>query len=371
MQWPRFAGTIGMSLVLTASLALPRLAPGQAEKSRDRREPSAPKAAGPARADKNIQAIDDDYDRQLLQLDRSRLERLGLLAAKQQPDEAAATYERLFRLAIAGNLFVDAEAAANNVIKHGTPSRSTNALAHFIKIIAEADRGAYEQSLQSLRQAVAESVRQRQAKELRAVLATDDLVGICEAYYQRLVEGNQFAIARDAFRLVLENAQRPAVKDFLASRLKRIELVGKPAPPIAGTDLDGKTFNLGDSRGKVVLIVFWASWCLPNAAQIARFEEVYDTYHKRGLQVVGINLDAEQDGGQKLETVLPNIHRFLLDHNIPWPTLMNGPGDRDYARAYGITDIPANALIGRNGTVVQVDLSRRNLESVIVKTLGD
>jgi thiol-disulfide isomerase/thioredoxin len=369
MQWPRFAAKIGLSLILIASLTLPRMAPGQAD-SRDQRELAAPNAAGSARADKNIQAIDDDYDRHLLQLDRSRLERLGRLAARQEPAEAAATYERLFRLAIACNLFRDAEAAANNVLKHGTSSPPTNALAHLIKIIAEADRGAYEQSLQSLRQAVAEIVQQRQAKVPRAVLAPDDLVGICEAYYQRLVEGNQFAIARDAFRLVLEHSQRPAVRDFLASRLKRIELVGKPAPPIQGTDLDGKTFNLADYKGKVVLIVFWASWCLPNAAEIARLERVHDVYHDRGLQVVGINLDAAQDGGQKLETVLPNIHRFLLDHNVRWPTLVNGSGDCDYTKAYGIADIPANILVGRNGTVVQIDLSRRNLESVIPRMLG-
>src|SRR5208283_4187647 len=127
------------------------------------------------------------------------------------------------------------------------------------------------------------------------------------------------------------NSPSPAVKDFLASRLKRIELVGKPAPPIQGTDLDGKVFNLAEEKGKVVLVVFWASWNLPSAAQISWFEQVRDAYHKRGLRVVGINLDAHEESGQKLETVLPNIRRFLLDYNITWPTLVNGSGDRDYA----------------------------------------
>ena len=89
-----------------------------------------------------------------------------------------------------------------------------------------------------------------------------------------------------------------------------------------------------------------------------------------GLQVVGINLDIQEDGGQKLETVLPNIRRFLLDYNVPWPTLVNGTGDHDYAKAYGISDIPANVLIGRDGTVVQIDLSRRNLEPVVSRLLA-
>ncbi len=58
-----------------------------------------------AAVDDSIKSIDDDYDRQLLELDHRRLERLAGLAARQAPADAAATYEKLFRLAIAGNLF--------------------------------------------------------------------------------------------------------------------------------------------------------------------------------------------------------------------------------------------------------------------------
>ena len=202
MRWASFAGKIGMFLVAIARLALPLMAPGQAT--------GQDKAGSPAaKADESVQAIDDDYNRQLLRLDQRRLEQLGRLAARQKPAEAAATYERLFRLAIAGDLFRDAEAAAGKVLEQGTPSPTTNALAHLVKIIAEADRGAFEQSLRSLRQAVAESKQEKPATEARAALAPGEIIGICEAYYQRLVEGNQFPIAREAFRLVLEQPYSP------------------------------------------------------------------------------------------------------------------------------------------------------------------
>jgi len=352
-----------------ASLSLPPAASGQ-DADQEKARPAAGRVPGPAGAEETVQAIDDEYDRQLLHLEKRRVEQLGRLAARQQPAQAAATYERLFRLAIAGDLFRDAEAAAVKVVEQGTPAPTTDALAHLVKIIAEVERGAYEQSLQTLRRAVAESTQEKQATALRAALAPAEIIGICEAYYQRLVEGNQFAIAREAFRLVLEQPYNPTVKDFLASRLKRIELVGKPAPAIQGTDLDGKAFNLAEEKGKVVLVVFWATWNLPSAAQISWLEQVRDANHKRGLRVVGINVDAPEGSGQKPETVLPNIRRFLLDYNITWPTLVNGPGDRDFAKAYGISDIPANVLIGRDGSVVQIDLSRRNLEPVVSRQLG-
>jgi thiol-disulfide isomerase/thioredoxin len=368
MRWACCARNVGTFLAAIAPLTLPPMAAAQTN-GQDKAARPAPKVIRPANADDPIQAIDDDYNRELLELGRRRLERLGRLAAGQKPAEAAATYERLFRLAIADDLFRDAEAAAGKVVEQGTPSPTTDALAHLVKIIAEADRGAFEQSLQSLRQAVTESAADRPANPARAALAPGEVIGICEAYYQRLVEGNQFPVAREAFRLVLEKPYRPAVKDFLASRLKRIELVGKPAPPIQGTDLDGKEFNLAGEKGKAVLVVFWASWCQPSAAQVTWIEQVEKAYHEKGLRVVGINLDTQEDGGQKLETVLPNIRRFLLDYNVPWPTLVNASGDHDYAAAYGISDIPANVLVGRDGTVVQIDLSQRNLEPVVSRLL--
>src|SRR5271157_2618164 len=222
MRWACFAGKMGMLLVAIGSLTLPPVAPGQ-DTDQDKARPPAPKVAGSAGAEETVQAIDDEYNRQLLHLEQRRLEQLGRLAARQQPALAAATYERLFRLAIAGDLFRDAEAAAVKVVEQGTPSPTTDALAHLVKIIAEVERGAFEQSLQSLRRAIAESTQEKQATEARAALAPAEVIGICEAYYQRLVEGNQFAIAREAFRLVLEQPYSPAVKDFLASRLKRIE----------------------------------------------------------------------------------------------------------------------------------------------------
>jgi thiol-disulfide isomerase/thioredoxin len=369
MRWACNTDKMGMVLAAVASLVLPSMALAQTA-AQDKAKQTTPAVTGSAKVDVEVQAIDDEYFRQLLQLDQRRLEQLGRLGSLQKPAEAAATYERLFRLAIAGDLFKDAEAAAQKVIDQGTPSHPTNALAYFVKIIAEVDRGAFEQSVRSLRQALAESTQERQATAARAVLAPAEVIEICEAYYQRLVDANQFAIAREAFRLVLEQPYRPALKDFVASRLKRIELVGKPAPPIQGIDLDSKPFNLADEKGKVVLVVFWASWCLPNATQVSWLEEVEHAYHNRGLEVVGINVDVQDEGGRKLETVLPNIRRFLLDYNIPWRTLVNGAGDHDYAKGYGISDIPANVLIDRDGKVVQIDLSRKKLESVVSRLLG-
>jgi thiol-disulfide isomerase/thioredoxin len=363
MRLPRFAAPLFPLAALISALVFPAAAPAQVK----RQDP--PPAAGAA-VDDSVRAITDDYDQKLLQLDRQRLERLVRLAARQKPADAAATYEHLFRLAISGNLFRDAEAAADTVVNAGSPSPTTLGLAHLVRIVARADRGAFEESLDCLRQAISQRPQDGQPGAARSALSTDEVVGICEAYYERLVHEGQYPIALKALRLVHDDSTQPVVKDFLKSRLDRVELVGKPAPPIRGTDVDGKPFDLADHRGKVVLIVFWASWCHPSASEVEWLQQAGDTYRGRGLQIVGINLDTLQDGGQRLETVFPNVRRFMLDLNIRWPNLINGNDARDYARAYGITDIPANVLVDRNGNVVEVDLVHKNVERVLARVVG-
>src|SRR5262245_26384399 len=92
-----------------------------------------------------LQRITDDYNRQLLQIERQRLDRLSRLAASQVPQEAAETYETLFRLAIANNLFAEADPAADQDLKSPNPVPPVvRFLAETINLIASADRGQYD-----------------------------------------------------------------------------------------------------------------------------------------------------------------------------------------------------------------------------------
>jgi peroxiredoxin len=364
------------SLALSLSLAIslsPR-ALGQAV-SANQHEPAQPnpKVLRPGAGGSTLQSINDDYNRRLLELERQRLEQMGQLAAKQSPQEAAETYTQLFRLAIVNNLFTEAEPIAEKALKSANPSPLVQFLAHTINVIAAADRGASDESLADLRQALGDKSAGNPPGEVPApatALDTVELLSLCDAYFQRLVHADQFDAARKAFRLIHDKTENPAVKAFCASRLYQLDLIGKPAPAIVGTDLDGKPVSLAALKGNVVLVVFWASWCLPSSAETAWLDQAYTSHYKRGFRTIGINLDTVQHGGTPLETVMPNIRRFLLDHNVRWPNLINGLGAHDYAKAYGVTEIPSNVLIGRDGTVIHLNLARKNLDSVITRAVG-
>lgn len=318
-----------------------------------------------------LQSINDDYNRLLLQIEKQRLERLGQLASQQTPKDAAETYETLFRLAIANNLFAEAEPAAQSILKNATiASPTVRFLAHTITIIAAANRGAYDESLAYLRKNLGPGTApNRKAEASGALLDTPSVLSILGAYYQRLIQGGRYDVALKAFQLLHDETGNPALKEYCASHLGHLSLIGKPAPPIQGKDIDGKPVNLAELKGNAVLVVFWASWCLPNAAETAWLDGLYSTYRNHGFRIIGINLDPLQSDDPKLEVILPGVRRFLLNHNVRWPNLINGNGSNDYAKAYGITEIPSNVLIGPDGTVVHMDLSRNNLGKAVAKVI--
>ena len=76
---------------------------------------------------------------------------------------------------------------------------------------------------------------------------------------------------------------------------------GQPAPALVVTDLDGKTFDLKQQRGKVVLVNFWATWCEPCRQEAPILEAFYQAQHADGLELVGISLNRprERDAVQK------------------------------------------------------------------------
>jgi len=374
----RFA-PLGLVLAACLSLAAREPAPGRPasrpnapQQQEQPQELARPKIITPgAAAGASLQTIDEDYNRQLLALEKQRIERLRQLAATQPARDAEATYDLLFRVAINNNLFNEAEPVAQQVIKSGTASPVVTFLAHTIDIIASADRGNFDESLAELRTVIdSQAERNRPAQGAPPSIDIRALLTICEAYYQRLLQGDRFDIARNAFQLVLKQSDNATVKGYCASRLNQLAMIGKPAPAILGTDLDGKPIDLAALKGNVVLINFWASWCLPSSAEVTWLDQVYTTYGPRGFRIVGVNVDTLQKDTPKLETVMPNIRKFLIEHNVRWPNVVSGTGAQDYTTAFSVSEIPTNVLIGRDGNVLHLDLSRKNLDKVIARAVG-
>ena len=119
----------------------------------------------------------------------------------------------------------------------------------------------------------------------------------------------------------------------------RSPLLGRPAAPFTLALFDGGPFALAEQRGKVVVVNFWASWCVPCREEAPLLEAAWRAYRDQGVVLVGVNFqDAE-----------PAARRFLDEFGLTFP---NGPdpGGR-IAIDYGVYGIPELFIIGRDGRI--------------------
>ena len=79
---------------------------------------------------------------------------------------------------------------------------------------------------------------------------------------------------------------------LLALQLPAAADVLRAAPPLSATLLDGRSYSLAQSAGKVLIVNFWATWCAPCREELPALEAFRLKYHARGLEVLAISLDA-------------------------------------------------------------------------------
>jgi peroxiredoxin len=117
------------------------------------------------------------------------------------------------------------------------------------------------------------------------------------------------------------------------------------APDFALRDLDGTRRDLASFRGRVVLLSFWATWCLPCRTEMLSMAALYQTYKDHGFEVVAVSSDV-----QGAEVVQPFLTRFHLS----FTTLLDATGQ--VTRLYGVTSLPTTYLLDREGRLVTVTI---------------
>ncbi|WP_306350809.1 TlpA disulfide reductase family protein [Flavobacterium sp. '19STA2R22 D10 B1'] len=139
--------------------------------------------------------------------------------------------------------------------------------------------------------------------------------------------------------------------------------VGKAAPEFSAPNPEGKMVSLKESLGKVTIIDFWASWCGPCRKENPNVVALYNEFHDKGLNIIGVSLDKEGDAAKWKEAI--------ANDKLTWTQVSNLKFWQDpIATQYNVKSIPQMFILDANGVIVGKDLRGEELKNKVKELLA-
>ncbi len=192
----------------------------------------------------------------------------------------------------------------------------------------------------------------------------------CVAVFQKLAaDYPDTAYGKNAIRRLpplMHQLEIKKIEDSLA--------VGQRFPDFSEKDFNGQPLSVGALKGKVVLVDFWATWCVPCQIELPNVAAAYKKFHSKGLEIIGVTLDVKSS----------DLTKFLKKKDqFVWPEFFDAevgkladkydsqelPYQNKLALKYGIEKIPANFLISADGIILGKDLRGKALLTAIADAL--
>jgi cytochrome c-type biogenesis protein len=133
-----------------------------------------------------------------------------------------------------------------------------------------------------------------------------------------------------------------------------------PAPDVQFTKLDGSAFRLKDLKGRVVLLNFWATWCVPCRNEIPSLSAMQKDLDSRGLSVIGVSYDDTADLVQEFQKDIPQTYQIVL-------------GGREVGSELPASPLPTTYIIDRQGRIREKMIGERTRSAfeAVIKPLLD
>ena len=138
--------------------------------------------------------------------------------------------------------------------------------------------------------------------------------------------------------------------------------IGNKAPELTATSPSGETIKLSDTKGKLVLLDFWAAWCPPCRRENPNVVSAYNKYKDKGFDILGVSLDRDMNAWRKA----------IEADGLPWHHISDLKGwQNEVAQMYSVTSIPHTVLLDREGRILARNLRGTALEEALAKIFNE
>ncbi len=141
-----------------------------------------------------------------------------------------------------------------------------------------------------------------------------------------------------AKRLTLRMLLAPALALALLPALAHTP-PAKPAPAFALSSLGGKTIDLSQYKGQVVMINFWATWCGPCRQEMPLLEQLHKKYKPMGFTLLGVNVEPDSKAAADWLKTTPVSFPILFDT------------DSKVSKLYAVAGMPSTVIVDRKGNL--------------------
>lgn len=168
--------------------------------------------------------------------------------------------------------------------------------------------------------------------------------------------------SRSIYENMGEEAKRSQYGRLIKERIERLEDTAKnaPAPDFTLADPDGNEVTMSKVPGKIKIIDFWASWCGPCRMNNPSLRKLYEEFHDKGLEIIGVSLDNKPDKWKGA----------IEKDGLKWINISSLKGWQcEVARKYNVKGIPALFVLDENNRIIASELRGEALRTFIQERL--
>ena len=171
-----------------------------------------------------------------------------------------------------------------------------------------------------------------------------------------------FRETKEIYAAMGEGAKATHCGAIIKERIDRMEKTvgGALAPDFTLPDINGNPITMSSIKGKIKIIDFWASWCGPCRMNNPALRKIYQEFHDKGLEIIGVSLDNNKKGWQKA------IEKDGLD----WINVSSLKGwECDVVRLYNVKGVPSLFILNENNRIIASGLRDEELRAFLEERL--